>query len=54
MTDKPEDPFTSTAAGAIGMHELYRAFVEAGFSEEQAFIMILESLKTTIANNRPQ
>jgi hypothetical protein len=38
----PRDwPPTPMAAGATVVHELYRSYVEAGFTEEQAMQIIL-------------
>lgn len=33
----PEDPITQLAAAAAQLHELYTAYLEAGFTEAQAF-----------------
>lgn len=33
----PADPITELAAAAVQLHELYSAYIEAGFSEAQAF-----------------
>lgn len=45
MTNGPQDPFGGGQMGditamAIGMHELYKSFVEAGFTDNQATQMI--------------
>jgi len=34
---EPNDPITVLAAGAAQLHEMYCAFISAGFPEEQAF-----------------
>lgn len=36
MSD-PEDPITELAAGAAQLHEVYLAYRNAGFTEQQAF-----------------
>ncbi|TDU73492.1 hypothetical protein [Streptomyces sp. KS 21] len=38
------DPITAMAAAAVQLHEMYEAFVAAGFTEEQA----LELTKTAL------
>ncbi|MFF8299571.1 hypothetical protein ACF07M_29985 [Streptomyces globisporus] len=44
MTD-PEDPITELAAAAVQLHEAFNAYLEAGFTEQQAF----ELVKTILA-----
>lgn len=36
----PADPITELAAAAVQLHEAYSAYVEAGFTEAQAFDLI--------------
>jgi hypothetical protein len=36
----PEDPITQLAAAAVQLHELYSSYIEAGFSEPQAFDLV--------------
>jgi hypothetical protein len=36
----PEDPITELAAAAAQMHELFRSYVEAGFTENQALYLL--------------
>jgi len=36
----PEDPITELAAAAAQLHELYTAYIDAGFTEPQAFDLI--------------
>jgi hypothetical protein len=43
---QPTDPITAMAAAAIQLHEMYEAFVAAGFTREQAF----ELTKATLLN----
>jgi len=45
MGNDPTDPITELAAAAAQLHELYASYVEAGFTEHQAF----ELIKTIIA-----
>jgi len=37
---EPEDPITQLAAAAAQVHELYISYIEAGFTEAQAFDLI--------------
>lgn len=46
--NEPVDPITAFAAMAVQLHEMYEAFVGAGFTEEQA----LELTKATLAIGR--
>jgi hypothetical protein len=39
------------ALAAIAMHELFSSFVDAGFSEDQALALVLETLRGA---QRPQ
>lgn len=32
----PQSPFTELAAAAVQLHEMFRAFLDAGFTEYQA------------------
>jgi hypothetical protein len=36
----PEDPFGPLQEGAVQLHELFRSYVDAGFSEEQAMRLV--------------
>lgn len=36
----PEDPITELAAAAAQMHELFSAYVDAGFTEQQALYLL--------------
>ena len=44
---EPEDPITQLAAAAAQLHELYNSYLEAGFTEHQAFDIV----KTILAAN---
>lgn len=38
MSDElPDTPLTALAEGAAQLHEMYTAYLDAGFSEERAF-----------------
>lgn len=45
---QPVDPITAMAAAAVQLHEMYQAFVDAGFTEDQA----LELTKTALSLGR--
>lgn len=36
----PESPLTAMAEGAAQLHEMYTAYMEAGFSEDRAFDLV--------------
>lgn len=38
--DLPESPMTAMAEGAAQLHEMYTAYMEAGFTEARAFDLI--------------
>jgi hypothetical protein len=44
----PTDPFTDLSVGLIGMHELMLEAMNAGFTREEAFRIVLEMLLETI------
>ncbi|WP_262059712.1 hypothetical protein [Streptomyces sp. STR69] len=44
MPDEIPDPITELAAAAVQQHELYQAWIDAGFTRTEA----LELLKTVI------
>ena len=46
VSDMPVDPISELAAAAARLHELYLAFLNAGFSDVQAF----ELVKAVVAN----
>lgn len=39
---EPEDPITQLAEGAASAHELFTAYVEAGFTENQALYLVAQ------------
>jgi hypothetical protein len=44
MPDNPQPPLTELAAAAVQQHELYRSWVDAGFTEDQAMILLVAIL----------
>lgn len=48
--DMPESPMTAMAEGAAQLHEMYTAYMEAGFSEERAFDLITTFLMSYLDN----
>jgi hypothetical protein len=36
----PEDPITELATAAVSLHELFSAYVGAGFNENQALYLV--------------
>lgn len=40
MPDNPQPPLTELAAMAVQFHELYTAYVDAGFTEDQALDLL--------------
>ena len=41
----PKDPITLLQASAAQMHELFIAFVDAGFTREEALMLLIASLQ---------
>lgn len=44
MPDEPQSPLTELAAAAVQQHELYRSWVDAGFTEQQAMMLLVTTL----------
>ncbi len=44
----PVDPITSTQEMAVQMHELYEAYMAAGFPEHRAYDLVLRILLANI------
>lgn len=40
MSPEPSDPITELAQAAMQLHELFTAYVEAGFTEQQALYLV--------------
>ncbi|MEV8637779.1 hypothetical protein AB0395_39645 [Streptosporangium sp. NPDC051023] len=45
---EPEDPITQLAQGAAQLHELFMAYVNAGFTESQALYLIGQMIQASI------
>lgn len=45
---EPEDPITQLAEGAAQLHELFLAYVTAGFTEQQALFLIGQMIQASI------
>lgn len=52
MPDSPQDPLTELAAGAVQLHELFLAQVEAGFTEPQAMQIIIAIITAGIGGGQ--
>ena len=50
MPDNPQPPLTELAAQAALHHEMYSAYVEAGFTEEQAMQLLATVIMTVIGS----
>lgn len=46
----PTDPITDLAAGAFAQHELYLAWVAAGFTESQAMYLVGQIVFAMVRN----
>jgi hypothetical protein len=46
--DMPADPVTDLAAGAAQLHELYEAYVAAGFTQAQATQLVCTVLRAVL------
>jgi hypothetical protein len=47
----PTDPITELAAGAAQLHEVYLAYLEAGFTDTQAFELVKALLVHSLGGN---
>lgn len=52
MPDSPQDPITELAAMAVQNHELYTAYVNAGFTEAQAMQLLIAFLAASIGGGK--
>lgn len=43
----PQDPMTELAAAASQLHELYQAYLDAGFTDGQAMRLVCEILRSS-------
>lgn len=48
----PLPPFTELGAAAVSLHELYRTYVDAGFTESQAFEITLVVFRAAFGRSR--
>lgn len=49
VPDNPQSPITELAAAAVQQHELYRSWVDAGFTEDQALQLLAGILMASIS-----
>ncbi|MCW2915520.1 MAG: hypothetical protein JWN52_3588 [Actinomycetia bacterium] len=47
MGDLPNDPVSALAEGAAQLHELYLAFISAGFTESQALYLVGQQIQAS-------
>lgn len=52
MADGPEDPMTSLAEGAASLHELFMAYVNAGFSRDEALRITIGIITASFGGGR--
>lgn len=52
MPETPQDPLTELAAGAVQLHELFLAQVEAGFTEQQAMQIVIAVLTVGVGGTQ--
>jgi hypothetical protein len=46
----PEDPITALAQSAVGAHEMFIAFVGAGFTDSQALYLVGQVMVSAMHN----
>jgi hypothetical protein len=51
MPEGIEDPFSAVAEGAVQMHELYTAYMDAGFPEARAYDLVKTLLVMTCSSD---
>lgn len=47
MPDDPQSPITELAADAARQHEVFRTWVDAGFTEDQALKLLIAVITAT-------
>ncbi len=47
--DEPEEPLTPLAESAGQMHEMFTAYVQAGFTEQQALYLTGQAVKAILS-----
>lgn len=50
----PEDPMTMLATGAVAQHEIFMAYVRAGFTRTEALSIIIAMITTHISMPGPE
>lgn len=45
---QPDDPLTVLMEGAAQTHELFRAYVDAGFTEQQALYLVGQMMRAAM------
>lgn len=48
MPDLPQSPLSELAAAAVQQHELFRSWVDAGFTEDQSMVLLVAILTASI------
>jgi hypothetical protein len=46
---EPQEPLTALAEGAAQMHEMFLAYIQAGFTEQQALYLVGCALKAMLS-----
>jgi hypothetical protein len=49
MQQKPEDPMTAMAEMAVSLHEIFLAYVAAGFTQSQALYLVGQMVREATA-----
>ena len=53
MNDEVFSGLTELLAAAVGLHEMYSAYKDAGFSEEQAFRLV-QTIVASAGSRKPE
>ena len=53
MSNEPQDPFSALAEGAAQVHELYLAWLGAGFAPDQAIYLVATILAASMRAGPP-
>ena len=46
MTTEPNDPLTLLRQAAVQMHEMFKTYVEAGFTDHQALYLVGQMIQS--------
>jgi hypothetical protein len=49
----PENPLSALMVGAAMVHELWRTYVGAGFTEQQALYLVAQLLTASVRGEQP-